>query len=341
MPAYVIEGLTVGFGSDSERPALGGIGFGVGAAELLVVLGRTGSGKTTLLRAMAGLQKPDAGRIFEDYGGADGRVDISALPAHGRDMAMVFQNFSLYPNMSVRENLAFPLRAKALGLPAAEIAARVAEAAALLGISDKLDRAPTALSGGEMQRVAIGRALVRRPKLFLLDEPLASLDAKLRERMILEIHRLQRRLGCGMIYVTHDHVEAMSLADRILVLDRGRILQAGPPGDIYRHPCDSRVARMLGRPGINVLTVDEARRMGLPLSGKNLVGVRPESWRVTADAAGPAVAAVVEHLGPQIALVLDVQGIVLRATAPPSLRAKAGDRFRLGVDPGELIYLER
>jgi multiple sugar transport system ATP-binding protein len=341
MPAYAVERLTVGFGAASNRPVLNGIDLRVGAGELLVVLGRTGSGKTTLLRAMAGLQKPGAGRILEDRGGPEGPRDITALPPHARDMAMVFQNFSLYPNMNVRENLAFPLRAKALGLSAAEIETRVSQAAEALGIADKLDRSSLALSGGEMQRVAIGRALVRRPRLFLMDEPLASLDAKLRERMVLEIHRLQRSLGCGMIYVTHDHVEAMSLADRILVLDRGKVLQEGSPEDIYRRPKDSRVARMLGRPGINLLTVDEARRMGLPLSEKRMVGVRPESWRVTADPAGPAVAAVVEHLGPQTALVLDVQGIVLRVTAPPSSRAKAGDRFRLAVDPGDLIYLDR
>ncbi|MDB5102974.1 MAG: Spermidine/putrescine import ATP-binding protein potA [Fibrobacteres bacterium] len=341
MPAYEIAGLTVAFGNAGARPALDGVSFKVGAGELLVVLGRTGSGKTTLLRSISGLQKPAAGRILEDGGGPQGPVDISSLPPHGRDMAMVFQNFSLYPRMSVKENLAFPLRAKALGLSAGEIEARVSQAAETLGLSDKLCRSPTELSGGEMQRVAIGRALVRRPRLFLMDEPLASLDAKLRERMVLEIRGLQRSLGCGMIYVTHDHVEAMSLADRILVLDRGKVLQAGPPEEIYRHPCDSRVARMLGRPGINLLTSEEGGRMGLPLSEKRLLGVRPESWRVTADPAGPAVASVVEHLGPQMALVLDVQGIVLRVTAPPSLRVKAGDRFRLGVDPADILYLDR
>jgi ABC-type sugar transport system ATPase subunit len=233
------------------------------------------------------------------------------------------------------------LRAKALGLPAAEIEARVTQAAAMLGLADKLDRGPAQLSGGELQRVAIGRALVRRPKLFLMDEPLASLDAKLRERMVLEIHRLQRSLGCGMIYVTHDHAEAMGLADRILVLDQGRVLQSGPPEEVYRHPAESRVARMLGRPAINLLSHEEAGAMGLPLSGQRLVGIRPESWRVTADPAGPATAAVVEHLGPRLALVLELQGMVLRVTAPTSLRAKAGDRFRLGVDPGDIHYLDK
>jgi multiple sugar transport system ATP-binding protein len=320
---------------------LSDVGFAVGAGEILVVLGRTGAGKTTLLRVLAGLQKIAAGRILEDAGGPRGPQDITALAPHERDMAMVFQNFSLYPNMDVRQNLSFPLRAKALGLPASEIAMRVGQAAEALHLSDKLHRRPHELSGGELQRVAIGRALVRRPKLFLLDEPLASLDAKLRERMVLEIRRLQRSLGCGMIYVTHDHVEAMSLADRILVLDGGKVLQTGPPVDIYRHPSDSRVARMLGRPGINILTPDEAARLGLPTSGNRRVGVRPESWKVSADPNGPAVAAVVEHLGPQIALVLDMQGVVVRATAPTRLRAKAGDHFRLGVDTSELLYFDR
>ena len=341
MPAYAIESITVAFGGKPGTPrALNGVSFQVNAGELLVVLGRTGSGKTTLLRVLAGLHKPDAGRILED-GGAQGALDISAQPPHRRDMAMVFQNFSLYPRMTVRENLSFPLQAKSLALPSAEIGKRVEEAAAILGLADKLDRMPGQLSGGELQRVAIGRALVRRPKLFLMDEPLASLDAKLRERMVLEIHRLQRSLGCGMIYVTHDHREAMALADRILVLDKGRILQTGTSEEIYRHPADSRVARMLGRPAINILTAAEAGVLGLPLSGNRLVGIRPESWRATPDPAGPATAAVVENLGDHVALVLELQGLVLRVTAPPGLRAKAGDRFRLAVEPAGILHLDK
>jgi multiple sugar transport system ATP-binding protein len=337
MPAYAIEGLTVSFGG--KAPALDGVSFRVEAGELLVVLGGTGAGKTTLLRAIAGLQKPQRGRVLEEDG-ARGPADISAHAPYRRDMAMVFQNFSLYPRMNVRENLAFPLRAKALALPASEIEARVDQAAAMLGLSDKLERAPGQLSGGELQRVAIGRALVRRPKLFLLDEPLASLDAKLRERMVLEIHRLQRSLGCGMIYVTHDHAEAMGLADRILVLDRGRVLQAGAPEEIYSRPASSRVARMLGRPAINLFSAEEAAALGLPLQGKRRVGIRPETWRLTADPAGPAVAAVVEHQGPHLALVLELQGLIVRATAPATLRAKAGDRFRLGLEPAGLLYFD-
>lgn len=336
MPAFGLDGISVSFPAGRSRvEALRGVSMEVSPNEILVILGGTGAGKTTLLRVLAGLQKPDTGRVLED------RADISMLPPHRRDMAMVFQNFSLYPRMTVGENLAFPLKAKVLGLSEAEIGSRVGEAAAILGLADKFARRPHELSGGELQRVAIGRALVRRPKLFLMDEPLASLDAKLRERMVVEIRRLQRSLGCGMIYVTHDHVEAMSLADRILVLDRGRVLQTGTPEEIYRRPADSRVARMLGRPGINILTADEAGRLGLPVNGNKLVGIRPESWRVTADALGPAIASVVEHLGPHIALVLDVQGVTLRVTVSPGLRMRPGDRFRLGMDAADLIYMDR
>jgi ABC-type sugar transport system ATPase subunit len=336
MPGYAVEGLSVDFGG---KPALAGVSFRIEPGELLVVLGGSGAGKTTLLRTLAGLQKPSAGRVFEI--GPQGPLDLSGQPPHRRDMAMVFQNFSLYPRMSVRENLAFPLQAKALALPRQEIEARVAQAAAMLALSDKLERRPGQLSGGELQRVALGRALVRRPKLFLLDEPLASLDAKLRERMILEIRRLQRSLGCAMIYVTHEHSEAMGLADRILALDRGRALQMGPPEEIYRQPAGTRVARMLGRPAINLFSPDEAAALGLPVQGGKRVGIRPESWRISADPTGPATASVVEHLGPHLALVLELQGLILRATAPASLRAKAGDRFRLGIEPGSLLYFDK
>ena len=338
MPAYLVEGLSRVFPGERGRPgivALEKAGFRVEAGEILVILGATGAGKTTLLRLLAGLEKADAGRISEDGS------DISMLPPHRRDMAMVFQNFSLYPRLSVSGNLAFPLRAKVLGHSEGEIGERVRRVAATLGIEDKLERMPHELSGGELQRVALGRALVRQPKLFLLDEPLASLDAKLRERMVVEIHRLQRSLGTSMVYVTHDHSEAMGLADRILVMDRGRVLQAGRPEDVYRYPEDSRVARMLGRPAINIFSPVDSARLGLPDSTGRLVGIRPESWRVTADSKGPALAAVVEHLGSRTVVVLDVQGISLRATVAPSSRVKPGDRFRLSVDPSDILFLER
>lgn len=344
MPAYHVENLSVAFRDPGGAmvAALDQVGFHLAAGELLVVLGSTGAGKTTLLRTLAGLERPRSGRILEDSGAQAGPLDITAAPPHRRDVAMVFQDFSLYPRLKVGENLAFPLRSRAFGLPEAEVAQRVQEAAAFLGLADKLDRRPGELSGGELQRVALGRALVRRPKLFLLDEPLANLDAKLRERMVVEIRRLQRGLQVAMIYVTHDHVEAMSLADRILVLHQGRVLQAGLPEEIYRHPADSRVARMLGRPSINIFPPEQAARLGLSDGqGGKLAGVRPESWKVVPDPAGPAEVKVIEHLGPRLGLVLDVQGMVLRAIAPPSARLKVGDRVRLGLDPAEILTFDR
>lgn len=335
MPSYALDGISVSFarGRSAHAEALQKISLQVDAGERIVILGGTGAGKTTLLRVFAGLQKPTAGRVLENG------IDISAKPPHQRDMAMVFQNFSLYPRMTVGDNLAFPLKAKALGLSQTEITSRVHEAASTLGLADKLERYMHQLSGGELQRVALGRALVRRPKLFLMDEPLASLDAKLREHMVAEIRRLQRSLGCGMVYVTHDHEEAMSLADKILVLDKGCILQSGSPEEIYRHPRNSRVARMLGRPGINILTAAEGGRLGLPLLGKSLIGVRPESWKVTSDPTGPAIVSMIEHLGSKIVLMLNVEGVMLRVAVSPGLRVKLGDRFRLGVDPGDLVPL--
>lgn len=341
MPAFSLDKVSVSFSGSrgltksDKIKALDSVSLKVEEGELVVVLGGTGAGKTTLLRVFAGLQNPVSGDVNEDV------TVISTLPPHRRDMAMVFQNFSLYPRMTVAENLAFPLRAKALGLSEMEIATRVSDTAQILDLSDKLKRSPHELSGGELQRVAIGRALVRRPKLFLFDEPLASLDAKLRERMVVEIRRLQRSLGCGMLYVTHDHEEAMTLADRIFVLDQGKILQSGTPEEIYRRPLESRVARMLGRPGINILSFEEAARLGLPHENKKYVGIRPESFRVTADALGPAIVTVVEHLGSKITLVLDLHGITLRVTTSPGLKVLIGDRFRLGIDLPAVLYFDR
>lgn len=336
MPAYAVEGLTVAGRTPEGVPrlVLDRAGFRAEPGELLVVLGGAGAGKTALLRAMAGLETPSAGRVLEDG------KDITAIPPHLRGVAMVFRDFSLYPHLTVGENLAFPLRSKALALPGAEIDARVREAAGFLGLSDKLGRRPEELSGGEKRRAALGRALVRRPRLLLLDEPLAGLEAKLRERMAAEIRRLQRASRTVFVYATRDASEAMALADRILALDGGRVLQAGTPEELYRHPADSRVARMLGRPAINLFDPPTAARLGLAESGGALVAVRPEAWRLTADPAGPAFVKSIEHRGPALVLHIDAQGIGLRAAAHPTARFKAGDRVRLGVDPGDIHYFQ-
>ena len=337
MPAFRVDGLSKVFSRGKDNPpcrALDNIGFSVNPGELLVVLGPNGAGKTTLLRILAGLENPNTGDI---------RVDGQSLlrvPPHRRNIAMVFQDFSLYPRFSVQKNLEMPLRLRSSGLSEAEIDARVAETAGFLGILDKLNRLPGKLSGGEMQRVAIGRALVRRPNLFLLDEPLTHLDAQLRDRMRAEIRQLQRRLGVATVYVTQDHEEAMGLADRVLVLDEGRLQQSGHPEEVYRRPRNSRVARMLGRPPINLIPAEKAAALGLPPGRGRWVGIRPESFRVVPGQDGGALVKAVEHLGPSSVLLLEAEGLLLRALVPPTTRTHLGERVRLSVDPDELRWFD-
>jgi multiple sugar transport system ATP-binding protein len=309
--------------------AIEGVSLVADEGEFVVVLGPTAAGKTTLLRTICGLEKADGGSVLED-----GR-DISRQAPAERDIAMVFQNFSLYPRLTVYDNLAFPLRPKWRQIPKAEIDRRVKWAAGLLGMSDKLQQKPTTLSGGQQQRVAIGRAIVREPKLFLFDEPLASLDAKLREQMAVEIHRLQRRLNVTMLYVTHDQIEAMSLADRIVVLDQGKVLQVGTPDEVYNRPASARVARMLGSPPINLFTPDQATTLGLRSAPTS--GVRPEHVKMIPNPAGVAKAIVVEHLGPVSVAVLDANGIKVRATVGPTEPVKVGDTFDLSIAPDRVM----
>ena len=227
LPFLSLRGVSKRLG---QTQALRGIELEARADELLVVLGPTGAGKTTLLRTIAGLEEPDAGTVHM------AGIDVTALDPAARDVALVFQNFSLYPRWSVRRNLEFPLRAPGRNLPEAEIRRRIDWAAEILKITRFLDRDSARLSGGEMQRVAIGRAIVRRPRLFLMDEPLTNLDAKLREALRVELVELRRTLGTPMVFVTHDQAEALSMADRIVVLSEGRILQTGTPREIYERP---------------------------------------------------------------------------------------------------------
>lgn len=312
--------------------ALTGVDLELSADELLVVLGPTGAGKTTLLRVIAGLEEPEEGRV--EMGGQE----ITGWSPASRDMALVFQNFSLYPDWTVRQNLEFPLKAPGRRLSREEIRAQVEWAAGLLRIEKLLDRPAAQLSGGEMQRVAIGRALVRRPRLFLFDEPLTNLDAKLREALRVELVVLRRELGIPMIYVTHDQAEALSMGDRLVVLGKGQVLQRGAPEEVYQRPASPLVARQMGQPKINLLEVRRAGEHWLAGTGvrvmkaeegaeRMLLGVRPEDI-APMGGLDPATVRVVEDTGPVQILLIDWGGCQVH------LLAEKGQSFR----PGEAVF---
>jgi multiple sugar transport system ATP-binding protein len=312
-PALRLSGVSHRYGS---TVALEDVSLDVGADELVVVLGPSGAGKTTLLRTIAGLEVPAAGRV-ELHGD-----DVTTWTPAQRDVAFVFQNFSLYPGWTVRRNLAFPLLAparRAVRGDTEEIAERIDWAARLLGIERLLERPAENLSGGEMQRVAIGRAIVRRPRLFLLDEPLTNLDAKLRQQLRVELVVLRRQLGIPMVYVTHDQSEALSMGDRVVVLNAGRVLQQGTAQQVYDRPLTPKVARQLGQPAINLIPLrrfatdwcvegaaDVLVEVGPePPEGDQLwFGIRPEAVAVEGGRY-EGVVRLVEDTGPQIILLLD------------------------------------
>src|SRR5690349_2542498 len=266
MAEVVIDRVTKRFG---DVEAARDVSLTVPSGELVVLLGPTGAGKTTLLRLVAGLEKPDAGMIS-----IDGR-DATAEPPALRDVSFVFQQYSLYPHLTVYDNLAFPLRAPARRVDEAEIKKRVERIAQLVRIDHKLANSATRLSGGEMQRVAIGRALVRRPAIYLMDEPLSSLDAKLRAELRVELKHIQADLGATMLYVTHDQTEAMTMATRIGILDRGHLVQVGTPREVYERPVNAYVAARLGSPGINLVSHTLFPAIRAPAAART-IGVRTE-----------------------------------------------------------------
>jgi multiple sugar transport system ATP-binding protein len=280
--------------SFDKTEAVRELSLAIGDGEFVVLLGPTGAGKTTTLRVVAGLERPDSGRVS-----IAGR-DVTFTPPAMRDVTFVFQQYSLYPHLSVFDNLAFPLRSPVRRSAPAEIERKVREVARLLHIDDKLQNKATQLSGGQMQRVAIGRALVRSPAVYLMDEPLSSLDAKLRSEMRIELQRVQRELGATILYVTHDQTEAMTLATRIGVMDRGRLVQVGTPREIYENPVDVYVATRLGSPGINLVPRAIFPAMPAPPAAAT-VGVRTEHARIRKAQNGSAMATVswIEHLGDQ------------------------------------------
>ena len=300
--------------------------------ELIVLLGPTGAGKTTSLRLVAGLERADEGAV------RIGGRDVTGLAPAARDTAFVFQQYSLYPHLTVFDNLAFPLRAPARRVPEAEIRKRVQEIAALLRIDGKLQNRATRLSGGEMQRVAIGRALVRRPSIYLMDEPLSSLDAKLRSELRLELKRIQSELGATILYVTHDQVEAMTMASRIGIMSEGRLIQLGTPRDIYERPRDIHVASRLGTPSINLMPAALLSTPGAP-AGARTVGARTEHLRIRpANGGARATVRRVEHLGDQSHVHVDLDGHALVTLADPHAPLQPGDA--VSIDLVNPIYFD-
>lgn len=286
-----LQNVSKNFG---KTPAVVDMDLTVPDGAFVVLLGPTGAGKTTTLRLIAGLEKPDAGTI--QIGGRTVNIETPAQ----RDVAMVFQQYSLYPHMTVRENLAFPLRSPILKTSEDEIARKVQEVAEVLHIPHKLDNKATELSGGEMQRVSIGRALVRDPSIYLMDEPLSSLDAKLRADLRVELKRIHAELASTLLYVTHDQIEAMTMASHVGVLNEGRLVQFGSPREIYENPESAYVAARLGQPRINLLPVGLLGE-DAP-NGARQVGLRPENIR-QGDGTDATVVRV-EHLGDQTRLHL-------------------------------------
>ncbi len=309
MAEVVLHNVSKRFG---ETQAVADMSLTVKDGAFVVLLGPTGAGKTTTLRLVAGLEKADSGTI-----GIAGH-DMSGVPPAGRDVAFVFQQYSLYPHLSVFDNLAFPLRSPTRRQSEDAVRARVGAVAEMLHIQHKLENRATQLSGGEMQRVAIGRALVREPAVFLMDEPLSSLDAKLRAELRLELKRIQQELGATILYVTHDQIEAMTMATEIGVLSEGVLVQFGDPHTIYRDPDDVYVATRLGTPTINLIPA--ATFTGHPCpDGTRFIGARTEHIHIARQSNGgtPAVVERVERLGDQTHLHLKAAGEPLSVLVDP------------------------
>ncbi|XDZ66732.1 ABC transporter ATP-binding protein [Alphaproteobacteria bacterium LSUCC0684] len=324
MADVVLQGIRKTFATSN---AVASLNLDIEDGSFVVLLGPTGAGKTTTLRLIAGLEQPDAGDIR-----IAGQSVIGRTPAQ-RDVAMVFQQYSLYPHMSVKDNLAFPLRSPILNTPEDEIQRKVREIAEVLHISHKLDNRATALSGGEMQRVSIGRALVRNPSIYLMDEPLSSLDAKLRADLRLELKRIHAQLGATLLYVTHDQIEAMTMATKIGVLNQGHLVQFGTPREIYEDPVSLYVAGRLGLPRINVLPADLFS--GAP-EGAATIGLRPEHIRL--GAGQPASVMRIEHLGDQTRLHLSLNGHDIVTLADSQTQLATGDLVK--IKPRSALYFD-
>ncbi len=329
--------VTKGWGA---APAVDRVSFTADSGSLVVLLGPSGCGKSTTLRLIAGLETPDAGRI--EIGGRD----VTRASPAGRGASMVFQSYALFPHLSVAENIVFGLRVRKL--PRAERAARLARAAAILGLEQLLDRKPSQLSGGQQQRVALGRAIVAESPVCLMDEPLSNLDAQLRGEMRREIRALQRRLGMTMLYVTHDQVEAMTMADRVILMRAGRIEQNGAPAELYERPATVFTARFIGAPPMNVVSAARlkegvgevaavAPQRGDPAA--LAVGVRPEALRL-ADRGLPAQVVAVEYLGADTQIETRVADETVMVRAPGRHAAAPGETVHLAWAPQDAHWFD-
>ena len=330
-------------------PIVKGIDLEIADREFVVLVGPSGCGKSTTLRMLAGLETISDGEI------RIGDTVVNDKAPRERDIAMVFQDYALYPHKSVRDNMAFSLRVR--GTAVAEIDRRIAEAARMLGIEHLLDRRPGQLSGGQRQRVAMGRAIVRRPKVFLFDEPLSNLDAKLRGQVRAEINKLHRAIGTTIIYVTHDQVEAMTLAARIVIMRGGEIVQVGTPDEVYNSPASVFVGGFIGAPAMNFLKgkVESGQvqlesgdaialnERGGALEGRDLlVGVRPEHFGPDDGSAGrvSGQVQVVEPLGADTLVHIQAGEATLTARMPPEIRPMPGERISVAVDPTRLFLFD-
>ncbi len=328
MARITLEGVTKSF---DDTKIIHGADLEIEDGSFVVFVGPSGCGKTTLLRLIAGLEDVSGGRILIDG------EDITRLPPAKRGLSMVFQSYALYPHMSVRNNIAFGL--KMARVEKTEIERRVKEAAEILNLTHYLDRRPGQLSGGQRQRVAIGRAIVREPKAFLFDEPLSNLDAALRVQMRLEVTRLQKQLKTTAVYVTHDQVEAMTMADRIVVLHAGRIEQIGTPLELYQRPSNLFVAGFIGSPRMNLLEGAVAERHRAVT-----LGIRPEHIRVahghaegSGDLTWHGTVTLAEHLGSDTFVYVEVAGLgTIEARCTGDLRVGSGDAVTLAPDPQHL-----
>jgi multiple sugar transport system ATP-binding protein len=343
MASISIRNLVKRYGNFTVIPDLN---LEIADHEFVVFVGPSGCGKSTLLRIIAGLEPISSGDLYI------GDKRVNGVQAAQRDIAMVFQDYALYPHMKVYDNMSFALELR--GVPKGEIDARVKRAAALLHIEPYLDRKPKELSGGQRQRVAMGRAIVRNPKAFLFDEPLSNLDAKLRGQVRAEIKALSQELKTTMVFVTHDQIEAMTMADRIVVLQSGTIQQYDTPEMVYERPANQFVAGFIGSPAMNFFPVEwrvgailSQGATAVPLDGETasrlrqagsaVLGVRPEHFAVAADAADGIVVNIklVEPLGSDTLIHFDLAGGSAIARVDPALRPKVGDRITLRPQPGK------